>query len=137
MDKFDVIIVGGGPAGSTCANFLGNENINVALFDHSHPREKPCGGGLSYKAIEKFNIPEKVADLICDRFVIGDHKGINIEVITRNKSFLVMREKFDKYLLDEARKKNILYFKERVTSVNRRNSNWIVKTKKRTALAKL
>ncbi len=112
MDKFDVIIVGGGPAGSTCANFLGTTNMNVALFDCSHPREKPCGGGISFKAVKKFNIPENIADQICDRFVIGDHKGINIEVITKNSSFLVMREKFDKYLLDEAMKKNVTFFRK-------------------------
>ena len=49
----DVLIVGAGPAGSWAAYELARRGARVTLFDHSHPREKPCGGGLTRRALEK------------------------------------------------------------------------------------
>lgn len=43
----DVLIVGGGPAGSSLAILLGRQGISVELFERSRfPKEKPCGEGL-------------------------------------------------------------------------------------------
>jgi len=44
-------IVGAGPAGSLLALRLAEGGADVSLFDASHPREKPCGGGLTRKAL--------------------------------------------------------------------------------------
>ncbi|MDE3155016.1 MAG: NAD(P)/FAD-dependent oxidoreductase [Acidobacteriota bacterium] len=49
----DVLIVGAGPAGSWAAATLARQGARVTLFDPSHPREKPCGGGLTRRALEK------------------------------------------------------------------------------------
>ncbi|HVC20652.1 MAG TPA: geranylgeranyl reductase family protein [Vicinamibacterales bacterium] len=48
----DVLIVGAGPAGSWAAASLARRGARVILFDPSHPREKPCGGGLSRRALQ-------------------------------------------------------------------------------------
>jgi geranylgeranyl reductase family protein len=48
----DVAIVGAGPAGAWAAVKLARAGARVTLFDHSHPREKPCGGGLTGRAVE-------------------------------------------------------------------------------------
>lgn len=43
----DVIVVGGGPAGSALAIMLGRQGLEVELYDQGHfPRDKPCGEGL-------------------------------------------------------------------------------------------
>ncbi len=42
-----VAIVGAGPAGSLLAYELARGGAEAILFDASHPREKPCGGGLT------------------------------------------------------------------------------------------
>jgi flavin-dependent dehydrogenase len=47
----NVGVVGGGPAGSLLALHLVRDGARVTLFDASHPREKPCGGGLTAKAL--------------------------------------------------------------------------------------
>jgi geranylgeranyl reductase family protein len=47
----DVAIVGAGPAGAWAAVHLARAGAHVTLFDHSHPREKPCGGGLTGRAV--------------------------------------------------------------------------------------
>ena len=47
----DVAIVGAGPAGSWAAHRLASRGARVAIFDASHPREKPCGGGVTARAL--------------------------------------------------------------------------------------
>jgi len=53
---YDVIIVGAGPAGSTTAKFLAEKGANVLLIDKDKfPRDKPCGGGLPARVLEKYS----------------------------------------------------------------------------------
>lgn len=52
---FDVIIAGAGPAGATAAKVLGEAGKSVLLIDKSaFPRDKPCGGGISSRALARF-----------------------------------------------------------------------------------
>jgi geranylgeranyl reductase family protein len=55
-NQFDIIIVGGGPAGATAAYQLGQAGVKVLLLDKAteFPREKPCGGGLSARLLQRF-----------------------------------------------------------------------------------
>jgi geranylgeranyl reductase family protein len=47
----DVAIVGAGPAGAWAAYLLARRGARVVLVDPSHPREKPCGGGITGRAL--------------------------------------------------------------------------------------
>jgi geranylgeranyl reductase family protein len=47
----DVAVVGAGPAGACAALRLANRGARVLLIDPSHPREKPCGGGVTGRAL--------------------------------------------------------------------------------------
>ena len=49
--RYDVAIIGAGPAGAWCACRLAMAGARVALIDGSHPREKPCGGGVTARAL--------------------------------------------------------------------------------------
>jgi geranylgeranyl reductase family protein len=53
MTKFmyDVAVVGAGPAGAWTAYLLASGGARVLLADPSHPREKPCGGGVTGRAL--------------------------------------------------------------------------------------
>jgi 2-polyprenyl-6-methoxyphenol hydroxylase-like FAD-dependent oxidoreductase len=52
----DVLISGGGVAGSTVAILLGRSGLQVELFEHCHfPREKPCGEGLMPAGVAVLN----------------------------------------------------------------------------------
>ena len=50
----DISIVGGGPAGSLCGERLARQGFRVTIFDERLAWEKPCGGGLTHKAIEAY-----------------------------------------------------------------------------------
>src|SRR5712691_5127714 len=50
----EIAIVGGGPAGAMCGEQLARAGHKVEIFDEHLAWEKPCGGGLTYKAIQCF-----------------------------------------------------------------------------------
>ena len=52
----DAAIVGAGPAGAHAALRLAKAGVKVALFDPKAPWEKPCGGGVTYKAWSRFPV---------------------------------------------------------------------------------
>lgn len=47
-------ILGGGPAGSTCAYYLAKNGFDVNLYEKSPNKRKPCGGGLSWRIFDQF-----------------------------------------------------------------------------------
>jgi flavin-dependent dehydrogenase len=49
-----IAIVGGGPAGALAAALLADGGRNVVLFDEKLAWEKPCGGGLTHKALQQY-----------------------------------------------------------------------------------
>src|SRR3984893_2844504 len=49
-----IAIVGGGPAGALCGERLATAGFQVTIFDERLAWEKPCGGGLTHKAIEAY-----------------------------------------------------------------------------------
>src|SRR5512135_1138437 len=49
-----IAIVGGGPAGAMAAACLAQGGREVVLFDEKLAWEKPCGGGVTHKALEQY-----------------------------------------------------------------------------------
>jgi geranylgeranyl reductase family protein len=52
LPVMNVAVVGAGPAGTWAALKLARAGVSVTVFDPSHPREKPCGGGVTGRAVE-------------------------------------------------------------------------------------
>lgn len=50
----EIIIVGGGPSGALCGEELARAGNSVHIYDERLAWEKPCGGGLTYKATQCF-----------------------------------------------------------------------------------
>ena len=65
MERFDAIVVGAGPAGSATAIRLARGGATVLLADRApFPRDKPCGGGLTGRAVRE--LPVDVSPVVED-----------------------------------------------------------------------
>ena len=54
--KTDVLVVGAGPAGSAAATWAARQGLEVTIIDkEKFPRDKPCGDGLTPRAINELN----------------------------------------------------------------------------------
>jgi flavin-dependent dehydrogenase len=73
VERFDAIVVGAGPAGSTAAFRLSSAGARVLLLDRERfPRDKPCGGGLTYRAVRELPVSvEPVVEDVVHRFQLG------------------------------------------------------------------
>lgn len=100
-DKFDVIVVGAGPSGSTVANFLASKGIRTLLIDNGDiGRDKACGGFIPNSVIKEFHIPDAVIDrTICRLRAYYEALETETEI---DKSGSVLRTDFDKFLLERA-----------------------------------
>lgn len=127
MENHEVVIVGGGPAGSTCAHKLAGAGVDVVLFDHSHPREKPCGGGIPAHIKRIVEIPKEIVDRDIHYILVTDRKGNEARLDQRNGGIVVLRSRLDSHLLQTAIDNGCVHRREKVTRI-RREGNWIVET---------
>lgn len=60
--RWEVGVVGAGPAGARAAELLARCGFEVLLFDPGAPWEKPCGGGLTAAALDHMPELSELAD---------------------------------------------------------------------------
>jgi geranylgeranyl reductase family protein len=113
-DRFDVAIVGGGPAGSTAAYHLAARGRRVVVIDKARfPREKVCGDGLTPRAVRALHEMGVATDgpawARADGLrIIGG--GVTLELpwpdlnAWPDEGLVQTRLDFDSLLLDHARK---------------------------------
>ena len=112
MEIFDVAIVGGGPAGSSCAAFCASAGLETLMLERARfPREKVCGDCLNpscWPVLERLGLTQRVwalphSKLTSVDFIAIDGRKVSVNLPTGNDSELsVKRSLFDDLLLKRA-----------------------------------
>ena len=101
-DAFDVVVVGGGPAGATAAEDLARAGRSVLLLD-KRGRIKPCGGAVPPRLIRDFDIPEAQIVARSRSAMMVAPSGARVDMpIDGGSVGLVDREHFDEFLRERA-----------------------------------
>ncbi len=99
VETFDVVVVGGGPAGATAAADLAAKGHSVLLLDKAG-RIKPCGGAIPPRLIRDFRIPDELlcAKISLARMIPPSAKFVDMPIDTGGYVGMVDREGFDEWL---------------------------------------
>ena len=114
-------MVGAGPAGALAAYRLARDGARVSIFDPSHPREKPCGGGVTAKALDLLP-PAPPSDPLPARWVQGcrfeSGHGELVDVALPRPVAVASRAELDAWLLRRATEAGVVHVVERVVDVD-------------------
>ncbi|KYK29113.1 hypothetical protein AYK20_00895 [Thermoplasmatales archaeon SG8-52-1] len=130
MMKYDVVIIGAGPAGSYLAYKLKNQGINVLLLEKKiFPRYKVCAGGLSKKTYDILYSENKKIKSIVEKAVkkglyVRNNKFIFIDAEIE-LVFMTYRSYLDNFLVNMAVDKKTISFKDNINikKINRNNNS--------------
>jgi flavin-dependent dehydrogenase len=132
-DRFDILIVGAGPAGAFAAEHLARAGVRVALFD-GRPQGEPkaCGGGVTSKALKAWpHLLDATARLI-DDLEMYSPSSKRLYLKLAEPFAIYSRLALDSYLRERAVKAGAILFTEKVTVQPRAtdgNEDWTVRSR--------
>src|SRR5438876_10387862 len=113
MEVFDVAIVGGGPAGSSCAGFCAAAGLRTIVLEREKfPREKVCGDSLNpacWPVLQRLQVAENAralphGQLDAVEFIAIDGARVHLELPRGEHSEIAIKRRlFDNLLLERAR----------------------------------
>jgi flavin-dependent dehydrogenase len=129
-EQLPIGIVGGGPAGAFAAELLADGRKKVLLFDEKLAWEKPCGGGLTHKALTQYPfLAEAHAEL---RFIrqceLVSPAGNTVRFDLRHPLAIFSRLALNGLLLDRAARSGVEIRKERVIAIESIEDGWQLAT---------
>ena len=138
MQLFDVAIVGGGPAGSSCAASCAVRGLRTLVLDREKfPREKVCGDCLNpscWPVLERLELAQRVRDLphskLCSvEFIAIDGRRVIVDLPSSvDCEISVKRSVFDDLLLERAREIGADVHEQTTVTGLSRNDHWNIET---------
>jgi geranylgeranyl reductase family protein len=105
MERFDAVVVGAGPSGSTAAYHLAQAGARVALIDRARfPRDKPCGGGVTVRAFAQAPVDlTPVVERVISRVRFSYRLGASFDyAYPETLVYMTQRVRLDAYLAEQA-----------------------------------
>jgi geranylgeranyl reductase family protein len=135
---FDVAIVGGGPAGASCAAFCAAAGLETAIFEREKfPREKVCGDCINpacWPVLRRLEVADRIRALPHGKLDRVDFIGIGGRRVSvalpagENAEIAIKRSLFDQLLLERARERGATIFESAtviaLTSPDPRREYW-------------
>jgi len=119
--EFDLAVIGAGPAGAYLAWRAASAGKTVALYDPKAPWEKPCGGGVTHKAYERFAMLSDPSlarrEVFCSIQI--SQTGRFFVIDEGRPLFMVSRKDLSKHMLEQAKKAGAVHFAEKVTGIEK------------------
>ena len=138
MEIFDVAIVGGGPAGSSCAAFCARGGLRTLVLERERfPREKVCGDCLNpscWPVLQRLSLAQRVRDLPHYKldsveFIAIGGRNVIVDLPTGDDCELsVKRSLFDALLLKHARELGAHVREETTVTALAHDENWKIET---------
>jgi len=126
-----VAVLGGGPAGAFAAERLARAGLKTILFDEKLAWEKPCGGGLTYKAYQQYpflidnDTPKR---LVRETWLSAPQAG-EVKMTLSHPLVIYSRKDLNQMLLTRAERSGAAIEKTRVLGIERRARGWNLRTK--------
>ncbi len=123
METCDVLVVGGGPAGSSCAWRLRESGFDVLVMDRARfPRDKPCAGWVTPQVFDALRLSP------------ADYAGGRLRETRFDApvSYGILRREFDAFLLERSGARVVA--ETPASSFERTPSGWLVNGEVKTRL---
>lgn len=125
-----VAVLGGGPAGAFAAERLARGGLETVVLDEKLAWEKPCGGGLTYKAYQQY--PFLIENDTPKRFVtetcLAAPKAGAVTMGLSRPLVIYSRMDLNRMLLERAEQAGAQLEKTRVLEIERSGRSWLLKT---------
>jgi geranylgeranyl reductase family protein len=138
MVIFDVAIVGGGPAGASCASFCALAGLRALILEReTFPREKVCGDCLNpscWPVVERLDLAQQIRDLPHSKLdsvefiAIDGHKVVVDLPAGDDCELVVKRSLFDDLLLRRAHELGAQVHEETTVTGLSYNGDWKIET---------
>jgi menaquinone-9 beta-reductase len=138
MEIFDVAIVGGGPAGSSCAAFCAMAGLKTFVLERARfPREKVCGDCLNpscWPVLDRLDLAQRVRELPHSQltlvhFIAINGRKVSVNLPTGNDCELsIKRSLFDDLLLKHACELGAQVREETTVTTLIHDQNWKIET---------
>jgi geranylgeranyl reductase family protein len=126
-----VAVLGGGPAGAFAAERLARAGMDTVVLDEKLAWEKPCGGGLTYKAYSRYpfllenSVPKKIINETC----LAAPRAGAVKLDLGRPLVIYSRIDLNRMLLDRAAQAGAQLEKTRVLGIDRASRGWRLKTR--------
>ena len=126
-----VAVVGGGPAGSFAAERLARAGLKTLLIDEKLAWEKPCGGGLTYKAYQQypFLLENKVAKKIVSTTQLAAPDAGGVKLGLDHPLLIYSRFDLNGMLLERAGHAGAQIEQTRVRAIAHSGAGWRLETR--------